>query len=144
MAHTLGQHLPRGPRPDQRPAAARDPVQRHRHAQGRPVAEGRGLPGPGAFQEIAKLLGLPAATPAEGVGSYTRAVEELSAKCGIPASFAEEGVDEQALLEALPAPAMNAYADQRAPANPRMPMTDGMQRLVRQAYYGAAEATPSA
>ncbi|MFK0236832.1 bifunctional acetaldehyde-CoA/alcohol dehydrogenase [Streptomyces vinaceus] len=99
---------------------------------------------PERFQEIAKLLGLSAATPAEGVESYARAVEELRAKCGIPASFAEEGVDEQAFLEALPAQAMNAYADQCAPANPRMPMIHDMQRLMRQAYYGNAQGVPGA
>ncbi|MET9887304.1 bifunctional acetaldehyde-CoA/alcohol dehydrogenase [Streptomyces sp. NPDC006430] len=98
---------------------------------------------PERFQEIAKLLGLPAATPAEGVESYARAVEELRAKCGIPASFAEEGVDEQAFIEALPTQAMNAYADQCAPANPRMPMIDEMQQLMRQAYYGNAEGAPA-
>ncbi|MFI5620007.1 bifunctional acetaldehyde-CoA/alcohol dehydrogenase [Streptomyces sp. NPDC051567] len=98
---------------------------------------------PERFQEIAKLLGLPAATPAEGVESYARAVEELRAKCGIPASFAEEGVDERAFVEALPAQAMNAYADQCAPANPRMPMIDDMQQLMRQAYYGNAEGAPA-
>ncbi|MYV89414.1 bifunctional acetaldehyde-CoA/alcohol dehydrogenase, partial [Streptomyces sp. SID1034] len=57
---------------------------------------------PERFQEIAKMLGLPAATPEEGVESYARAVEELRAKCGIPASFQEEGVDETAFIEALP------------------------------------------
>ncbi|MEU6824683.1 bifunctional acetaldehyde-CoA/alcohol dehydrogenase [Streptomyces atriruber] len=92
---------------------------------------------PERFQEIARMLGLPAATPEEGVESYARAVEELRAKCGIPASFQEEGVDEEAFLEALPQQAMNAYADQCAPANPRMPMIDEMQQLMRQAYYGA-------
>ncbi|MFG2879977.1 bifunctional acetaldehyde-CoA/alcohol dehydrogenase [Streptomyces sp. NPDC048337] len=94
---------------------------------------------PERFQEIAKMLGLPAATPAEGVESYARAVEELRTKCGIPASFAEEGVDERAFIEALPTQAMNAYADQCAPANPRMPMIDDMKRLMRQAYYGNQE-----
>ncbi|MFF4323940.1 bifunctional acetaldehyde-CoA/alcohol dehydrogenase [Streptomyces sp. NPDC001568] len=98
---------------------------------------------PERFQEIAGMLGLPAATPAEGVESYARAVEELRAKCGIPASFAEEGVDEQAFVEALPVQAVNAYADQCAPANPRMPMIDDMKRLMRQAYYGNAEGTPA-
>ncbi|MCX5197626.1 bifunctional acetaldehyde-CoA/alcohol dehydrogenase [Streptomyces sp. NBC_00249] len=92
---------------------------------------------PERFQEIARMLGLPAATPAEGVESYARAVEELRTKCGIPASFAEEGVDEQAFLEALPVQAVNAYADQCAPANPRMPMIDDMEQLMRQAYYGS-------
>ncbi|MEU9254674.1 bifunctional acetaldehyde-CoA/alcohol dehydrogenase [Streptomyces sp. NPDC048270] len=98
---------------------------------------------PERFQEIAKMLGLPAATPAEGVESYARAVEELRTKCGIPASFAEEGVDEDAFIEALPVQAMNAYADQCAPANPRMPMIDDMHRLMRQAYYGNAEGAPA-
>ncbi|MFD3940543.1 iron-containing alcohol dehydrogenase [Streptomyces sp. NPDC058611] len=88
-------------------------------------------------------MGLPAATPAEGVEFYARAVEELRTKCGIPASFAEEGVDERAFVEALPAQAMNAYADQCAPANPRMPMIDDMRQLMRQAYYGNAEGAPA-
>ncbi|MEU6929845.1 bifunctional acetaldehyde-CoA/alcohol dehydrogenase [Streptomyces sp. NPDC046374] len=91
---------------------------------------------PERFQEIARMLGLPAATPEEGVESYARAVEELRAKCGIPASFQEEGVDEAAFLEALPQQAMNAYADQCAPANPRMPMIDDMKALMTRAYYG--------
>lgn len=92
---------------------------------------------PERFQEIAKMLGLPAATPEEGVESYARAVEELRAKCGIPASFQGEGVDEAAFLEALPQQAMNAYADQCAPANPRMPMIEEMKELMTRAYYGA-------
>ncbi|MGW7087756.1 bifunctional acetaldehyde-CoA/alcohol dehydrogenase [Streptomyces sp. NPDC054871] len=91
---------------------------------------------PERFQEIARMLGLPAASPEQGVESYAAAVEELRAKCGLPASFAEEGVDEAAFIAALPEQAMNAYADQCAPANPRMPMIDEMQQLMRQAYYG--------
>ncbi|MEU4267366.1 bifunctional acetaldehyde-CoA/alcohol dehydrogenase [Streptomyces sp. NPDC026092] len=92
---------------------------------------------PERFQEIAKMLGLPAGTPEEGVESYAKAVEELRAKCGIPASFQAEGVEEAAFLEALPQQAMNAYADQCAPANPRMPMIEEMKELMTRAYYGA-------
>ncbi|MEU8956761.1 bifunctional acetaldehyde-CoA/alcohol dehydrogenase [Streptomyces sp. NPDC048518] len=91
---------------------------------------------PERFQEIARMLGLAAASPEQGVESYARAVEELRARCGIPASFAEEGVDEAAFIEALPQQAMNAYADQCAPANPRMPMLSEMEALMRRAYYG--------
>ncbi|WP_329115018.1 bifunctional acetaldehyde-CoA/alcohol dehydrogenase [Streptomyces sp. NBC_01465] len=91
---------------------------------------------PERFQEIAKTLGLKASTPEEGVESYARAIEELRVKCGIPASFQEEGVDEAAFIEALPQQAMNAYADQCAPANPRMPMIDDMKQLMTRAYYG--------
>ncbi|MFE2547680.1 iron-containing alcohol dehydrogenase [Streptomyces sp. NPDC059355] len=88
---------------------------------------------PERCQEIARMLGLPAclpaATPAEGVESYARAVEELHAWCGIPASFAEEGVGGQAFPEALPAQAVNAYADRaRRPPDTRSPGTQGPAR----------------
>ncbi|MEU3400060.1 bifunctional acetaldehyde-CoA/alcohol dehydrogenase [Streptomyces filamentosus] len=92
---------------------------------------------PERYQEIARTLGLPAATPEEGVESYARAVEDLRERCGIPAGFRAEGVDEAAFMEALPQQAMNAYADQCAPANPRMPMIDDMKELMIRAYYGA-------
>ncbi|NML54461.1 bifunctional acetaldehyde-CoA/alcohol dehydrogenase [Streptomyces sp. R302] len=91
---------------------------------------------PERYQEIARMLGLPAATPEEGVESYARAVEELRERCGIPAGFRAEGVDEAAFMAALPQQAMNAYADQCAPANPRMPMIDEMKELMVRAYHG--------
>ncbi|GAA4850129.1 bifunctional acetaldehyde-CoA/alcohol dehydrogenase [Kitasatospora terrestris] len=91
---------------------------------------------PERFQQIARMLGLPADSPEQGVESLARAVEELRDRVGIPRSFKEAGVDEAAFLAALPQQAMNAYEDQCAPANPRMPMLDDMQQLMRQAYYG--------
>lgn len=92
---------------------------------------------PERFQDIARMLGLPAATPAEGVESYATAIERLRDAVGIEASFKQIGVDEQAFLDALPQQAINAYKDQCAPANPRMPMLDDMQQLMRAAYYGS-------
>ncbi|MBQ0983469.1 bifunctional acetaldehyde-CoA/alcohol dehydrogenase [Streptomyces sp. F63] len=91
---------------------------------------------PERFQEIARALGLPATTPAEGVESYAAAVERLRDAAGIEPSFKAAGVDETAFLEALPQQALNAYEDQCAPANPRMPMLDDMQAIMRAAYYG--------
>ncbi|MEV0537512.1 bifunctional acetaldehyde-CoA/alcohol dehydrogenase [Kitasatospora sp. NPDC050463] len=91
---------------------------------------------PQRYQEIAKMLGLAADTPEQGVESLARAVEDLRDRVGIPRSFKDAGVDESAFLAALPQQAMNAYEDQCAPANPRMPMLDDMQQLMRQAYYG--------
>ncbi|MBD0688238.1 bifunctional acetaldehyde-CoA/alcohol dehydrogenase [Streptomyces sp. CBMA123] len=91
---------------------------------------------PERYQAIARMLGLPAATPEQGVESLAAAVEELRDKVGIPRSFKAAGVDEAAFLAALPQQAMNAYEDQCAPANPRMPMVADMQQLMRQAYYG--------
>ncbi|MEU2266077.1 bifunctional acetaldehyde-CoA/alcohol dehydrogenase [Streptomyces olindensis] len=91
---------------------------------------------PERFQDIARTLGLPAATPQEGVESLAAAVERLRDAVGIEPSFHQLGVDEQAFLGALPQQALNAYEDQCAPANPRMPMLDDMQELMRAAYYG--------
>ncbi|MEV8093311.1 bifunctional acetaldehyde-CoA/alcohol dehydrogenase [Kitasatospora sp. NPDC085879] len=94
---------------------------------------------PERYRAIARMLGLPADTPEQGVESLAAAVEDLRDRVGIPRSFKEAGVDEAAFLEALPQQAMNAYEDQCAPANPRMPMLADMQQLMRQAYYGVRD-----
>ncbi len=91
---------------------------------------------PERFQEIARHLGLKADTPAEGVESYARAVEELRAAVGLPQSFADQGVAEADFLGSLDELAMAAYEDQCAPANPRMPMLADMKMLMEAAYYG--------
>jgi acetaldehyde dehydrogenase/alcohol dehydrogenase len=91
---------------------------------------------PERFQDIARTLGLPAATPRQGVESLADAVERLRAAVGIEPTFKALGVDERAFLDALPQQALNAYEDQCAPANPRMPMLDDMRDLMRAAYYG--------
>jgi acetaldehyde dehydrogenase / alcohol dehydrogenase len=91
---------------------------------------------PERFQDIARMLGLPAATAQEGVDSYAQAVERLRQAVGIEESFQQVGVDEEEFLEALPQQALNAFQDQCAPANPRMPMLDDMQEIMQAAYYG--------
>ncbi|RMI92672.1 bifunctional acetaldehyde-CoA/alcohol dehydrogenase [Streptomyces sp. ZS0098] len=91
---------------------------------------------PERFQDIARTLGLPAATPREGVESLAAAVERLRDTVGIEPTFRALGVDERAFLDALPQQALNAYEDQCAPANPRMPMLDDMQGIMRTAYHG--------
>ncbi|MFF1323614.1 bifunctional acetaldehyde-CoA/alcohol dehydrogenase [Streptomyces chartreusis] len=94
---------------------------------------------PERFQDIARTLGLPAGTPAQGVEALAVAVERLRDAVGIEPSFQALGVDERIFLDALPRQALAAYEDQCAPANPRMPMLDDMQRLMREAYYSKAE-----
>lgn len=88
------------------------------------------------FTEIAQMLGLPASTPDQGVLSLSRAVADLRTAVGIESSFKQVGVDEAAFLESLPQQAVNAYRDQCAPANPRMPMLTDMEQLMREAFYG--------
>jgi acetaldehyde dehydrogenase/alcohol dehydrogenase len=99
---------------------------------------------PQRFQEIAAMLGLRAGTAAEGVESLASAVETLRDAVGIERGFTQIGVDERRYLDALPQQARNAYADQCAPANPRMPMLEDMQELMRAAYYGEVGARTAA
>ena len=91
---------------------------------------------PERFQDIAKVLGLPCSTPEEAVEAYAKAVEDLRAKVGIEGSFQEVGVDEAEFMSSLDTLAMNAYEDQCAPANPRMPMLEDMKIMMEAAYYG--------
>lgn len=93
---------------------------------------------PERFQEIAQMLGLPAATPEQGVESYAAAVEDLRDRVGIPDSFRDQGVAEQDFIGRLDELAMGAFRDQCAPANPRMPMLEDMKKLMRAAYYGTS------
>jgi len=91
---------------------------------------------PERFQDIAKMLGLAHETPEIAVEAYAVAVEELRAKLGIEASFQAAGVDEVEFIASLDTLAMQAYEDQCAPANPRMPMIDDMKIMMEAAYYG--------
>ncbi|ABR73965.1 bifunctional acetaldehyde-CoA/alcohol dehydrogenase [Actinobacillus succinogenes] len=91
------------------------------------------------YQDIARLLGLPAATPAEGVKSYAKAVYDLAVRCGIKMSFKEQGLDEQAWMDARHEIALLAYEDQCSPANPRLPIVADMEDILANAYYGYDE-----
>ncbi|MER5301208.1 bifunctional acetaldehyde-CoA/alcohol dehydrogenase [Streptomyces lasiicapitis] len=91
---------------------------------------------PERFQDVARTLGLPTATPRDGVESLARAVERLRDAVGIEPSFQSLGIDEPTFLDALPQQTLNAYEDQCAPANPRMPMLDDMQEMMRASFYG--------
>ncbi|AGU77300.1 bifunctional acetaldehyde-CoA/alcohol dehydrogenase [Streptococcus intermedius] len=91
------------------------------------------------YQDIAKLLGLPASTPEEGVESYAKAVYELGERVGIKMNFRDQGIDEKEWKEHSRELAFLAYEDQCSPANPRLPMVDHMQEIIEDAYYGYKE-----
>lgn len=88
------------------------------------------------FQDIARILGLPAATPEEAVESYAKAVHDLAVRCGVKMSLREQGIDEQEFLAARRELALNAFEDQCTPANPRLAMIEDMEELMTKAYYG--------
>lgn len=88
------------------------------------------------YQEIARMLGLPCATPEEGVKSFAQACYDLAIKVGIKMSFKEQNIDEQTWMDARHDVALLAFEDQCSPANPRLPLVEDMQTILTNAYYG--------
>ncbi len=88
------------------------------------------------YQEIARMLGLPCATPEEGVKCFAQACYDLAASVGIQMSFKEQGIDEQTWLDARRDIALLAFEDQCSPANPRLPLVEDMEVILTNAYYG--------
>ena len=88
------------------------------------------------YQDIAKLLGLPASTPAEAVESYAKACADLGAEVGIKMNFADQNIDEATWKAAERKIALLAYEDQCSPANPKLPMIDDMIDILEKAYKG--------
>lgn len=86
------------------------------------------------YQDIAKLLGLPAKTPAQGVKSLADACLQLGQQLGIQMSFAAQGISQEAFHQQVPNLAMLAYEDQCTPCNPRMPLVSEMETILLQAY----------
>ncbi|MDE7264563.1 MAG: bifunctional acetaldehyde-CoA/alcohol dehydrogenase [Anaeroplasmataceae bacterium] len=87
------------------------------------------------YAELARILGLPASTVEEGVESYAKACGELGMRCGIKMNFKSQGIDEAMYLASLEKLAYLAYEDQCSPANPRVPMVEDMQKILKDAYY---------
>lgn len=88
------------------------------------------------YQNIAKVLGLPASTPEEGVKSLAKACYELGEKVGIKMNFKDQGIDEKEWKENLGEMAYVAYYDQCTPANPRLAMVEDMKEIMEKAYHG--------
>ena len=88
------------------------------------------------YQEIARMLGLPASTPEEGVESYALAVTKLSKAVGIQMSFRDQGIDEKEWMDAKREIALLAFEDQCSPANPRLPLVADMEVILEKSYFG--------
>ena len=88
------------------------------------------------YQEIAKLLGLPASTPEEGVNSFADAVMKLGKEIGIGMNFQDCGIDEEEWNANLKKIALLAFEDQCSPANPRVPLVEDMIEILKRSYKG--------
>ncbi|MBN2982065.1 bifunctional acetaldehyde-CoA/alcohol dehydrogenase [Cohnella algarum] len=88
------------------------------------------------YADIARLLGLPAKTTEEGVGSLIAAVRKLNRSLGIPEKFADLGIPASDFESRVDELADRAFEDQCTTANPRMPLVTELADIYRNAYYG--------
>ncbi|MBE5040635.1 bifunctional acetaldehyde-CoA/alcohol dehydrogenase [Oscillospiraceae bacterium DSM 107454] len=88
------------------------------------------------YAEVARTLGLPAKTTAEGVKSLVKAIRDLMKELNEPMSLKECGLDEKEYMAIIPDLADKAFGDQCTTANPRMPLVSELEELYKKAYYG--------
>lgn len=88
------------------------------------------------YAEIAQTLGLPAATPQEGVHSLVQAIRQLNEDLNITPTIQGCNVDETLFMAHLDDLSEKAHEDQCTTANPRYPLISEIKDLYRRAYYG--------
>ncbi|MEW6458070.1 MAG: bifunctional acetaldehyde-CoA/alcohol dehydrogenase [Bacillota bacterium] len=86
------------------------------------------------YQEIARHLGLPASTAAEGSAGLAEAVRRLIAELDLPPTIAACGVPRDRFEARLALLAEKAYEDQTTVTNPRQPLISELIALYRRAY----------
>jgi len=91
------------------------------------------------YAEIARMLGLPAKTTAEGVNSLIEAVRKLNRALGIPERFQDLGIAAAQFEARVDYLADRAFEDQCTTANPRMPLVTELAEVYRNAFYGRFE-----
>lgn len=84
------------------------------------------------YAEIARFLGLPAATVEEGVNSLIVAIKELMLKVNVPTTLKESGVDKNKFDKELPEMADIAFNDQCTGSNPRMPLVNEIMEIYKE------------
>lgn len=89
---------------------------------------------PEKYAEIARALGLPAATPEEGVKSLIKAIKDLMKEVNMPMNFKDCGIDEKVYMAAIDDLAYKAFEDQCTTANPRLPKVVELAEIYKKAY----------
>lgn len=88
------------------------------------------------YAEIARMLGLPAATTEQGVDSLIQAIRKLNRALGIEEKFQDVGVSPSEFEAKVDELADRAFEDQCTTANPKMPLVTELADIYRRAYYG--------
>ena len=82
------------------------------------------------YAEIARTLGLPAKTTAEGVESLIQEIISLAKELKIPMSIKQNGVDAAAFESKVDLMAERAFEDQCTTANPKLPLVQSWLRFT--------------
>jgi len=88
------------------------------------------------YADIARYLGLPAATTEQGVESLIQAVADLGQRLNIKMSFKAQGIQKADFEAKLDKMAVDAFEDQCTTANPKMPLVAELRTIMEQAYEG--------
>ena len=88
------------------------------------------------YADLSRRMNFPAYTNEEGVNSLIEEIKKLNADLGIPASFKEQGIDEQEFLAKVDMLADRAFEDQCTTANPRLPLVEELKQILLDSYYG--------
>ena len=86
------------------------------------------------YAELASAIGLKFNTIEEGVEAYAKAVGELGKKVGIKMNFESQNLDKENYMNQVEKLSYLAYEDQCSPANPRVPMIEDIQNIIKLAY----------
>lgn len=88
------------------------------------------------YAEIARILGLPARTTAEGIESLVTAIVDLAKELNIPMSVEANGVTKEVFESKVDELADRAFEDQCTTANPKLPLVTELAEIYRQAFKG--------
>ncbi|KTR59025.1 acetaldehyde dehydrogenase [Exiguobacterium indicum] len=88
------------------------------------------------YADIARYLGLPAATTEQGVESLIQAIADLGQRLNIKMSFKAQGIQKADFEAKLDKMAVDAFEDQCTTANPKMPLVAELRTIMEQAYEG--------
>ncbi len=92
------------------------------------------------YATLAGLLGLPCATPRQGVDSLIVAINVLKQEMNIPSSLHDAGLKEADFQHGLDTLVGQALRDNCTPTNPRQPDESDLAALYRRAYQSNEQA----
>jgi acetaldehyde dehydrogenase/alcohol dehydrogenase len=92
--------------------------------------------GMGRYEDIARLLGLPADDTAVGAASLVAAIHKLFDDTGQPHSLQASGIPAADFEEALPLIVEHVNVDANTIMSPRIPDSPEIEKLLMAAYNG--------